>query len=256
MNVGLQKTTLVNYPHRVAAAVFLPGCNLRCPYCYNSELVCASIFEGPMRNPLQSGNNDYVPIGAVYEHIEKRKAVLQGLVISGGEALLSPVLTELILRAKKAGLAVKLDTNGLLPDALSMLLHDKTLCPDMIAIDIKTDPARYHELKFCRPAGTAPVSLEPGAVLKRTLMLLRQKETFCRPVEIEYRTVLVPPLITAKDICAIADVLPSDAAWFFAPFLPGNCLNPKWNAIRPYTQAETEELIRLAATKIPNSRLR
>ena len=209
-----------------------------------------------MRNSLQSDTNDYVPIEAVYEHIEKRKSVLQGLVISGGEALLSPVLQELILRAKKVGLAVKLDTNGLLPDALSVLMHDPALCPDMIALDIKTAPSRYHELKFCHPAGTVSVAQQPEAALKRTLTLLHQKETFCRPVEIEYRTVLVPPLVAAEDICAIAELLPFDAAWFFAPFLPGNCLNPKWNAIRPYTQAETEELIRLAATKIPNSRLR
>lgn len=256
MNVGLQKTSLVNYPRRIAAAVFLPGCNLRCPYCYNGELACASVVEGPVRKSLQSGANDYVPIEAVYEHIEKRKSVLQGLVISGGEALLSPVLSELILRARNAGLAVKLDTNGLLPDSLSTLLHDPALCPDMIAFDIKTAPSRYNELKFCRLEESTSGVQQPDATLKRTMAILRQKETFCRPVEIEYRTVLVPSLVAAEDICAIAELLPSDAAWFFAPFLPGNCLNPAWNAIRPYTQAETEALIRLAQTKIPNSRLR
>lgn len=261
MNVGLQKTTLVNYPRRVAAAVFLPGCNLRCPYCYNGELVCASVSEGPVRKASQSGANDYVPIEAVYEHIEKRKPVLQGLVISGGEALLSPVLPELILRARKAGLAVKLDTNGLLPDALSSLLQDQALCPDMIALDIKTSPARYRELGFCRPVSASPAIQPPAAqqleaALKRTLMILQQKKTFCRPIEIEYRTVLVPPLVAAADIGAISEQLPADAAWFFASFLPGNCLNPAWNEIRPYTQAETETLIRLAQTKIPNSRLR
>jgi len=256
MNVGLQKTTLVNYPRRVAAAVFLPGCNLRCPYCYNGELVCASISEGPTGQVSQSGVNDYVPIEAVYEHIEKRKSVLQGFVISGGEALLSPVLRELILRARKAGLAVKLDTNGLLPEKLSAVLHDEALCPDMIAVDIKTAPTRYNELKFYHPIGTAATAQQPEAALKRTLSLLRKKETFCRQVEIEYRTVFVPPLVAAEDIRAISELLPSDAAWFFAPFLPGNCLNPAWNAIRPYTQAEMEELIRLAQIKIPNSRLR
>lgn len=209
-----------------------------------------------MRKASQSGANDYVPIEAVYEHIEKRKTVLQGFVISGGEALLSPVLPELILRARKAGLAVKLDTNGLLPDALSALLHDQALCPDMIALDIKTAPSRYNELNFCCPAGTAPAAQQPEAALKRTLMILQQKEEFSRPIEIEYRTVLVPPLVAAADVGAISEQLPVDAAWFFASFLPGNCLNPAWNEIRPYTQAETETLIRLAQTKIPNSRLR
>ena len=247
MHVGLQKTTLVNYPHRVAAAVFLPGCNLRCPYCYNGELVCASISDGPVIQSSQGSANAYVPIEAVYEHIEKRQSVLRGFVISGGEALLSPVLPELILRARRAGLAVKIDTNGLLPDKVYSLLH---------AVDIKTAPARYHELHFCCPAGTEPAAQQPEAALKRTLKILQERETFCRLVEIEYRTVLVPPLVAAEDICAISELLPSDAAWRFAPFLPGNCLNPAWNTIRPYTQAETEDLIRIAAKKIPNSRLR
>lgn len=255
MNVGLQKTSLVNYPQRLAAAVFLPGCNLRCPYCYNRELVCASVLQGPAAEPERNGNNTYVPIESVYEHIEKRKEVLQGFVISGGEALLSPALPELIRRARKAGLAVKLDTNGLLPDALAVLLHDKDLCPDMIAVDIKTAPSRYRELGFYRPADTGEPTQHPELALKQTLSLLRHK-SFCRPNEIEYRTVLVPPLIKAEDILAIADELPPDSAWFFAPFLPGNCLNPKWDALRPYTTAETEALLRLARTKIPNSRLR
>ena len=167
------------------------------------------------------------------------------------------MLPELILRIRKAGLAVKLDTNGLLPDALSALLHDQALCPNMVALDIKTAPSRYNdELGICRPAGTDIVVQQPEAALMQTLRILQQKEAFPHPVEIEYRTVLVPPLVTSEDIYAIAELLPSDAAWFFAPFLPGNCLNPAWNTIRPYTQAETEELIRLAGTKIPNSRLR
>lgn len=256
MYVGLEKTTLVNYPHKVAAAVFLPGCNLRCPYCYNGELACASVLHGPMRTSLLKSANHYVPIEAVYEHIAKRKSVLDGIVISGGEALLSPVLPTLIRCARRAGLAVKLDTNGLLPQPLFELLHDRALCPDMIACDIKTSFSRYAELNLCASVHSIPKVTDPEAVLKQTLTILQQKETFCRPVAVEYRTVLVPPLIAAEDICAIAEQLPSDAAWFFAPFLPGNCLNPAWNAIRPYTQSEMDALIELAKTKIPHSLLR
>jgi len=254
MNVGLQKTSLVNYPHRLAAAVFLPGCNLRCPYCYNAELVYAPHSQASSCKPQNYGN-EYVPLEKVYEHIEKRKSILRGLVLSGGEALLSPVLPELITRAKKAGLAVKLDTNGLLPEALSALVSDIDLCPDMIALDIKTSPSRYGELGFCRSKEGAPTAQLPEAALKKTLDLLARKE-ICREVEIEYRTVLVPPLIKDADILAIAEHLPPDASWFFAPFLPGNCLNPSWNTIRPYTTAEMAQLVKLAQTKIPNSRLR
>lgn len=256
MNVGLQKTSLVNYPHRLAAAVFLPGCNLRCPYCYNAELACASVLNGPLDKPHGSGTNTYVSIEKVYEHIEKRKAVLQGLVISGGESLLSPALPELILRARHAGLAVKLDTNGLLPDTLSALLQDTELCPDMIALDIKTSPARYHELGIYRIGNVPQTEWTAETALKKTISLLQQPKNFCHPVETEYRTVLVPPLIQADDIRAIAALLTPDSQWFFAPFLPGNCLNPAWNTIRPYTPEETAQLITLAQSIIPNSRLR
>ena len=256
MNVGLQKTSLVNYPRRLAAAVFLPGCNLRCPYCYNAELVCASVLHGPARSVSTGAHNDYVPVEAVFEHIEKRKSVLQGLVISGGEALLSPVVPELIVRAKKAGLAVKLDTNGLLPNALSALLSVQERCPDMIALDIKTNPSRYGELAPARQDGSPADGGYAEAALKKTLHLLQQPQSFVHPVEIEYRTVLVPPLVQAADIQAIADLLPPDAHWFFAPFLPGQCLNPAWNTIRPYTIEEMKQLIQLAQTKIPHSTLR
>lgn len=256
MNVGLQKTSLVNYPRRLAAAVFLPGCNLRCPYCYNAELVCAPVLQGPKNGTAESGGNGYVPVEQVFNHIEKRKSVLQGLVISGGEALLSPVLPELILRAKKAGLSVKLDTNGLLPDALSALLTDRELCPDMVALDIKTSPSRYGELRPALPDGSAADCRYAEAALKKTLLLLQKPETFVHSVEIEYRTVLVPRLVQAADIEALADLLPPSAHWFFAPFLPGQCLNPEWNAIRPYTIEEMNQLVQLAQTKIPHSVLR
>ena len=256
MNVGLQKTTLVNYPRRLAAAVFLPGCNLRCPYCYNAELVCASAAHGPVCSAPESAANDYIPIERVFDHIEKRKSVLQGLVISGGEALLSPALPELIRRAKKAALAVKLDTNGLLPEALSALLSNTELSPDMVALDIKTSPARYSELGIMHQDGSSASMQQAESSLKRTICLLQKQEVFPHPIEVEYRTVLVPPLVQAPDIQAIAAVLPFDAHWFFAPFLPGHCLNPEWNNIRPYTVEETNKLIQLAQSKIPHSVLR
>lgn len=237
MRVGLQKTSLVNYPDRVAAAVFLPGCNLRCPYCYNGALACGQ------------ADDEYVPIETVYDHIEKRKEVLSGFVISGGEALLSPELPALIGAAKQAGLAVKLDTNGLLPEALARLLHNRELCPDMLAVDIKTSPNRYSELGFC-----AHGSAE--AALKETLRMLRQKTGWCKAVAVEYRTVLVPSLVQTADIAAIAELLLPEAEWVFAPFLPGNCLDPAWNDIRPYTLEEMHRLVAFAQTKIPASRLR
>lgn len=256
MNVGLQKTSLINYPQRIAAAVFLPGCNLRCPYCYNGELVCASITEGPQRTTADPNRNEYVPLEDVYAHIDKRKSVLSGVVLSGGEALLSPMLPELIIRAKKAGLAVKLDTNGLLPDALSALLHDKELHPDMIALDVKTSLSRYHELGFTGYGCADSIGEQPCVLLEKTLSLLSRIDLLDYRIDVEYRTVLVPPLVGESEILALAGRLPSGASWFLSSFVPGNCLNPAWNRIKPYTISETERLLHLAQSKIPNTRLR
>ena len=122
----LIKTTLVDFPGRVSCSVFLTGCNLRCPYCYNKDLVF---------NTLQK--NDSVTLQEIFNHIEKRKGILQGLVISGGEALLNPYTPVLIKKAKSLGYKIKLDTNGSLPEKLSELINSKDLSPDYVAMDIK-----------------------------------------------------------------------------------------------------------------------
>ncbi|CEM61901.1 anaerobic ribonucleoside-triphosphate reductase activating protein [Treponema phagedenis] len=249
MRVGLQKTTLVNFPRRVAAAVFLPGCNMRCPYCYNAELACASVTTGPETNEKYS----YVPLEEAVRHLEKRAGVLTGVVFSGGEALLSPALPDLIQKARSVGLAIKLDTNGLVPEKLAELLQSKTLCPDMVAIDIKTSPKRYGILM---PVDSPQTAAFAEKALLKSLSLLVQPEKAARPLTVEYRTVLVPKLITETEIKTIAALLPKTADWKLAPFLPGECLDPLWNAALPYSRSELEALVRLAQSLIPSAELR
>ena len=136
----LIKTTLVDFPGKVAASYFLRGCNLRCPYCYNVELV-----KGISKDTqVEESNQQFVSPVQVLEHLFNRKNVMNGLVISGGEPLLNPVTPELIRRAKKMGYSVKLDTNGTLPLLLEKLLSDPETRPDFIAMDFKTSPSRYN----------------------------------------------------------------------------------------------------------------
>ena len=125
----LVKTTLVDFPGRVAGSFFLKGCNLRCPYCYNTELI--------------TGNAGDDTINELFAHLEKRQGILTGIVISGGEPLLNPYTKEIILKAKELEYKVKLDTNGTLPEKLAELLEDEKLRPDFVAMDIKTSPERY-----------------------------------------------------------------------------------------------------------------
>lgn len=172
----LIKTSLVDYPERIAAACFLRGCNLRCPYCYNTELVAPINASQAQNTDIQKLSQDlnakadekalqaqdagarqpndqpqFVPIDDIIAHLKKRAGVLSGFVISGGEPLCQPELVRrLILEARSLGYKIKLDTNGMFPDRLQELLDDSAARPDYIALDVKTRAARYNELQAGR----------------------------------------------------------------------------------------------------------
>lgn len=233
---ALFKTTLVDFPGRVACSFFLRGCNMRCPYCYNTGLVLNE------DDPSLSSLND------LYAHLEKRKNVLSGLVISGGEALVNPHTPVIIQKAKSLGYKIKLDTNGTLPEKLSALCENSQTRPDFIAMDIKTSPDRYAKELF--PHVSTPKDYEP--LLKETIGIMKTYPADFR----EWRTVLVPPLVQKPDIEKMASLLPSDASWQFAPFRNENCLDPAYNNITPYTDAEMQTLVDHAKTFIKGATLR
>lgn len=234
----LVKTTLVDFPGVVSSAIFLSGCNLRCPYCYNTGLV------------LNNGDApEAVTLQEVISHLEHRKNVIKGFVISGGEALLSPMLLPLLRAARELGYKIKLDTNGIADNRLEDLLSSE-YCPDFVALDIKTSPSRYGELA---PTGLSDENKQKLTVsLRHSIKLVSALPSDRR----EFRTVLVPPLVKEDDIRAIAAELPQDASWMFAQFRNENCLNPEYNAISPYIQKELDALVTLGKSLIPGARLR
>lgn len=239
----LIKTSLVDFPSHVSGVIFLHGCNLRCPYCYNVELITGS-----------STNPQYTTFQQLQNHLEKRKSVLSGLVISGGEALLNPHLPHIIKMAKQLGYKIKIDTNGTLPEKLEALLQDDELRPDFIALDIKTSPKNYYKLLGMNSKEKSEVintNILAEKIIK-TINLLKNLPTETR----EFRTVLVPSLITKDDIMEIGQILPKDASWQFAVFRNENCLNPSYNNLSPYTDKEMKSLVELAKTYIPGSTLR
>lgn len=137
MKIGtLRKTSLVDYPGLVASVIFLRGCNLRCPYCYNGALLTGA-----------GDGEGFVTLEELFSHLKKRAKVEQALVVSGGEALLHPNTPQIIEYAHSLGLLVKLDTNGTLPDRLASLIANKATAPNFIALDFKTSPTRYNELQ-------------------------------------------------------------------------------------------------------------
>lgn len=236
---ALIKTTLVDYPSRVASSLFLTGCNLRCPYCYNGPLVFAT-----------ESKENLATLSEVLAHLEKRRNVLSGFVISGGEALLNPLTKDLIRYAKSLGYQVKLDTNGTLPEKLEELLSDRDTTPDFVAMDIKTSPSRYASL-------IAPHADKDASFWEENLRsCIRILSGRYKSSEREWRTVLVPPLVSKDDIRAIAELLPEDASWQFAQFRNENCLDPSYNAILPYSDKEAQELVEFARTMRKGAALR
>ena len=236
----LRKTTLVDFPEHIACAVFLIGCNLRCPYCYNKDLVLIN---------ENSQKDDFSTLDDVFNHLELRKNVLSGITISGGEPLLHTATPLIIKYAKNLGYKIKLDTNGTNPLELEKLIKNDQLCPDYVAMDIKTSPNRYGEELFSEKKIN---NNNFANLLNQTIELIETNSK----IKTEYRTVLVPHLITKNDIEAIASILPQNAIWMFSNFENFNCLNPKYNNILPFTNEETIELVEHAKKIIKNAALR
>ncbi|HUI91737.1 MAG TPA: anaerobic ribonucleoside-triphosphate reductase activating protein [Chitinivibrionales bacterium] len=124
---GWQKSSFIDFPGTVSTVLFFSGCNLRCPYCHNSDIVNA-----PAEGIISSDD--------IWKQLEKRKGIVEGVVLSGGEPTLHACLKDLVPEIKGLGLRVKLDTNGMLPETIA------ALSPDYLALDVKTAPRLYREL--------------------------------------------------------------------------------------------------------------
>lgn len=126
---GIQKLSLIDYPGKPAAVIFTQGCNMICPYCHNPQLVYPEKFE------------EVFPEEEIFKFLEKRKKLLKGIVISGGEPTVQEDIIDFILKIKEYGYSIKLDTNGSNPDILKKLIDLKAI--DFIAMDIKSSKEKY-----------------------------------------------------------------------------------------------------------------
>lgn len=239
----LRKTTLVDYPGCVAAAIFLRGCNLHCRYCYNGEL---------SKQGGVAAGGDFVTFGALMDYLKKRRGVIGALVISGGEALLNDNLPLIIKESKALGYKVKLDTNGTLPKKLKELLSDGALSIDYVAMDLKTAPARYNELSINELDQNFNKAGALESAIKESIKILSK-----RPIDTyEFRTVLVPGLVGRREIAAIAKLLPDGCKWYFSKFVSGGCLDAYFNAVEPYTTREINNLVKYAKSLVAGVILR
>lgn len=188
---GLQKVTLLDYPGKVACTIFTYGCNFRCPFCQNSELV------------LSKYAGDYISEKEVYAYLKKRQGLLDGVCISGGEPTLQVDLEEFIIRIKNMNYRVKLDTNGYRPEIMKKLI-DKSLI-DYIAMDIKTSPDRYEVV-----SGIKGINFD---TINESIKIIRSSD-----IEHEFRTTVVNELHSVEDFKLIGQLLAGEKRYFLQMF--------------------------------------
>lgn len=218
--LGFQATSLVDYPGLVASTVFTHGCPLACSYCHNQRL-----RSGPV--PAE-----FVTVAEVLARLERRRGRVGGLCVSGGEPLVHADLAELTAAVKALGYRVKVDTAGIFPDRLEDLLAGGSV--DMVALDIKTDPARYDVV-----GGS-------GARVLQTLDLLRSTK-----VDYELRTTLAPGVVDDAAIDAMANLLQAGETVALARYRPTGWPGAPTESVPPATAERWQaRLARSGATVV------
>ncbi|MBO4388178.1 MAG: anaerobic ribonucleoside-triphosphate reductase activating protein [Spirochaetales bacterium] len=209
---GFIKTDLVNYPGLVAAAVFTGGCNFRCPYCHNPEFVV------PGSDPAYS--DETYTEEEILAYLTRRSAMLDALVVSGGEPTLHPDLPAFLRRVRPLGLKIKLDTNGSRPAVLKSLICSGLV--DYVAMDIKAPFEKYGLFGF---ADTAAIGKSIG-ILERS------------GIGHEYRTTCPKGLLEPDDFPKMAKLIGNNAKWYLQTFNPRKTLDPEFGRASAYTEAE------------------
>ncbi|SCP99233.1 anaerobic ribonucleoside-triphosphate reductase activating protein [Anaerobium acetethylicum] len=184
---GFNKTTLLDYPGHLAATIFLGGCNFRCPFCHNSGLV------------LDPGSEPVIPEDEVLSYLKKRRGILEGVCITGGEPSLESGLADFLRKIKELGYKIKLDTNGYRPETIEALLAEHLL--DHIAMDIKSSPEGY-------PLASGIKDIDIGRIDRSIFLIMNSG------IDYEFRTTVVKELHSAGDMESIGHWLKGCQAYY------------------------------------------
>ncbi len=222
---GYQKTTLLDFPGRIACIVFTYGCNFRCPWCHNASLV--------------TEKNCGTEEDEIFAFLKKRRGVLDGVVITGGEPLLQPDILEFILKIKNMGYAVKLDTNGTFPDKLREIIDAGAV--DYVAMDIKNSKEKY-----ASTVGLERVDIE---CIERSVNIIKENR-----VPYEFRTTVTRECHTPEDIVKIGEWIAGADKYFLQTFTDsGNLIGEGHCA---YSKEETEAMAESIRALLPSVKIR
>ncbi|MBE6645162.1 MAG: anaerobic ribonucleoside-triphosphate reductase activating protein [Ruminococcaceae bacterium] len=226
---GLQKLTLLDFPGKMAATVFTGGCNFRCPFCHNASLVIGS----RLKDTPSLSEEDF------FAFLERRRGLLEGVCVSGGEPTLYRDLIPFLEKIKNLGYLVKLDTNGYRPDALKAAVTAGVV--DYVAMDIKNSKESYQK--------TVDIpNFDISKITESVDFLMSGK------VDFEFRTTLVKQFHTERDIYSIATWLRGEEKYFLQNFTDsGDLISGKLGG---FDKNETELLLNVIKAHVKNAQIR
>ena len=216
---GIQKTTLVDFPKKVAAVVFTQGCNFRCGYCHNSELLTYPNLEEGSKSLISRLGEECKNF---FDFLQTRKGKLDGVVITGGEPTLQSGLYDFIWNIKDLGFAVKLDTNGSNPEITEKLLNDNLL--DYIAMDIKAPIKKYSEI--------VNVDVKTDNILRSINLIINSG------IDYEFRTTVIKTQLSFDDFEKIGQMIKGAKQYYLQKFVPSKIFDK--NLITEKTYSDNE----------------
>lgn len=223
---GLQKSSLIDYPGKICAIVFTIGCNFRCPYCHNPELVDETAEE--------------LSQDEFFAFLEKRIGKLDAVTITGGEPTLHNDLVPFIIKIKELGFLVKLDSNGTHPDVLAQLISEKSV--DYIAMDIKAPLQKYTQTV------ARPVDIEN---IMRSIALLITGD-----IPYEFRTTVIKSLLSYDDFHQIGESINGAKIYYLQKFVTNKLLNPAFLKKTTYSDDEFAEIKTIMEKYVTTCRIR
>lgn len=228
MNIqGLQKLTLLDYPGKVACTIFTGGCNFRCPFCHNSDLVVGDLTDSALTNEQ------------IMAFLHKRRGLLDGVCISGGEPLLQADIAQLLSDIRSLGYQIKLDTNGSQPAMLKALAAEGLV--DYVAMDIKNAPSKYAMTIGINDYDLSPIKESVAFLLEGT-------------VQYEFRTTVVQELHEAEDFVQIGQWINGAQKYFLQGFEASERVLV--SGLHSATAAEMQSYQALLRSSVPQTEIR
>jgi len=224
---GMQKLTLLDYPSKTACLLFTQGCNFRCPFCHNSELLD------------NCNKNELVNEDEIFKYLKKRQGILDGVCISGGEPLLQKDIEEFIQKIKDMGFQVKLDTNGSNPKALQNLIDKKLI--DYIAMDIKDDFISYE-----KAAGIKKINIDN---IKKSIEIVESSN-----IEYEFRTTIVKEIHDYNHLEKICEYIGPKAKYYIQNYRDCDTILSK--GLTGFSEFEINEMLEKLKVTYPNVMIR